>query len=39
MGASPIASTTLIRESPIAYWYEVTLTNGRTFTMTVPKES
>ena len=38
MGASPIASTTLIRESQTAYWYEVTLTNGRTFTMTVPKE-
>ena len=38
MGTSPIASTTLIRETPTAYWYEVTLTNGRTFTMTVPKE-
>ena len=38
MGPSPIASTTLIRESQTAYWYEITLTNGRTFTMTVPKE-
>ena len=37
MDASTIASTTLIRESPTTYWYEVILTNGRTFTMTVPK--
>jgi len=33
----PVLRSTLIRETPTAWWYECLLRDGRTITMAIPK--